>query len=281
MPPTDEIQHGAPWSSRVSRALELTAAEPRRAGFFFDFDGTLAPIQDDPETVRPAPGVLAPLGRLASLVGRVGVVSARPVDFLRPHFADLPVTLHGLYGLESSVPGGDVVTEPAAVPWIPVIRELTDQARAELPAGVLVEFKRLSVGLHYRAEPALGAEVQAWAERQAGRLGLRLQTGRMVVELKPPVQRDKGSVIGEELGELGCCWYFGDDVADLAAFAAVAKREAAGGGFVGVRVAVSNPETGDSVTGEADLVLDSPQAIAALLTEVVEAIDLRGVPTSD
>jgi trehalose 6-phosphate phosphatase len=271
MASTDQRQRGPQRSSRVSGAIDRTATQPHRAGFFFDFDGTLAPIQEDPETVQPVPGVLAPLARLCSLVGRVGVVSARPVEFLRPHFAGLPMTLHGLYGLESSRAGGEVETVPAAVPWIPVVRELTEQARAELPPGVRVEYKRLSVGLHFRSAPELGDQVQAWAERQAARLGLRLQAGRMVIELKPPVQRDKGSVLGEEIGDLACCWYFGDDVADLAAFGALAEREDAGDGFVGVRVAVANPET-DSVTGAADLVLDSPAAISALLTEVADAI---------
>jgi len=273
MQPIENRQGGA---SSIADALKATAAEPDRTGFFFDFDGTLAPIQQDPETVQAAPEVLEPLARLATLVGRVGIVSARPVEFLRPQFSAVqPVTLHGLYGLEQSRAGGEVTTEPAAEPWIPVIADLTERARAELPGGALVEYKRLSVALHYRSAPELAADVAAWAEREAGRLGLRVQTGRMVVELKPPVQRDKGSVISEEIGDLGCAWYFGDDVADLAAFGALSAREARADGFTGVRVAVANPETGSAVTGAADLVLDSPKAVSALLTEVVDAIRAR------
>src|SRR5215218_2041254 len=98
MQPTENRQGGA---SSIADALKATAAEPDRTGFFFDFDGTLAPIQQDPETVQAAPEVLEPLARLATLVGRVGIVSARPVEFLRPQFSAVqPVTLHGLYGLE-------------------------------------------------------------------------------------------------------------------------------------------------------------------------------------
>jgi trehalose 6-phosphate phosphatase len=261
--------------SHVATAIDVTASDPRRCGFFFDFDGTLAPIQDDPETVRPAPGIVDPLAQLATLVGRVAVVSARPVEFLRRHLAPVrPVTLHGLYGLESSR-DGEIVTVEEALPWIPVVADLAERARAELPAGALVEFKRLSVALHYRTAPALATEVETWAAGEAERLGLRLQTGRMVVELKPPVQRDKGSVIGEELDGLGCAWYFGDDVADLAAFHAVTEREKSDAAFTGVRVAVANPETGAAITGAADLVLDSPQAVSELLSEVVAAIGPR------
>ncbi len=258
---------------RLAAALDATAAGPARCGFFFDFDGTLAPIQDDPETVQPAPGVLEALAELAVAVNRVAVVSARPVEFLRSRFAGVaPITLYGLYGLESSRVDGHVVTEPDALPWIPVIADLAERARAELPAGSLVEFKRLSVALHYRTAPELAGAVEAWAAEQAGSLGLRVQTGRMVVELKPPVQRDKGSVIAEEIGDLGCAWYFGDDVADLAAFAAVEDRASRGDGFVGVRVAVANPETGSTVTGAADIVLSFPESVPALLTMILNRV---------
>jgi trehalose 6-phosphate phosphatase len=271
----DERSSAPRWSNGVATALEIVSSDPGGCGFFFDFDGTLAPIQDDPETVRPAAGILDPLARLASLVGRVAVVSARPVEFLRRQLAAVePITLHGLYGLESSS-GGETITVDEAVPWIPVVAALTERARAELPAGVLVEFKRLSVALHYRTAPELAADVESWAAREAERLGLRLQTGRMVVELKPPVQRDKGSVIAEELGDLRCAWYFGDDVADLAAFQAVSEREKADAAFTGVRVAVANPETGAAITGAADLVLDSPYAVPELLTAVLAAIPPR------
>ncbi len=271
----DERSTAPRWSNGVATALDVTSSDPARCGFFFDFDGTLAPIQDDPETVRPVAGTVDPLARLATLVGRVAVVSARPVEFLRRHLAAVePITLHGLYGLESSR-DGDTVTVDEALPWIPVVAALAERARAELPAGALVEFKRLSVALHYRTAPALAADVEAWAAVEAERLGLRIQTGRMVVELKPPVQRDKGNVIAEELGDLRCAWYFGDDVADLAAFQAVSEREKSDASFTGVRVAVANPETGAAITGAADLVLDSPYAVPELLSAVVAAIGAR------
>jgi trehalose 6-phosphate phosphatase len=275
MQPTDARQ-GAAAPFRLADAVNATAAEPARAGFFFDFDGTLAPIQEDPETVQADPEVLAPLARLAPLVGRVGVVSARPVAFLRPRFAAVrPVSLHGLYGLEHSRTGEDVATLPDVEPWIPVIADLDARARAELPPGIRVEFKRLSVALHYRSAPELAEHVDTWGRRVAEQLGLRVQVGRMVLELKPPVQRDKGSVIGEEVGDLTTVWYFGDDVADLTAFDVLARRAAADDGFTAVRVAVANSETGTAVTGAADLVLDSPQAVSALLNEVIEAIGGR------
>ena len=122
---------------------------------FFDFDGTLAPVDDDPTAVRPAPKVLAAIEALAPVVQRVAIVSARPVEFLRDQLGGLAgVDLYGLYGLEHSHCGGETVTEPAALPWVPTMAELADRARAELPRGTLVEYKRLSVALHWRTAPA-------------------------------------------------------------------------------------------------------------------------------
>ena len=59
------------------------------------------------------------------------------------------------------------MTEPAALPWVPTMAELADLARAELPEGALVEYKRLSVALHWRTAPQLGATVERWGQAQA------------------------------------------------------------------------------------------------------------------
>ncbi|GGM19459.1 hypothetical protein GCM10011608_00080 [Micromonospora sonchi] len=250
------------WRTTADRATETI--------LFFDFDGTLAPVADDPTKVQPAPKVLAAIEALARVVRRVAIVSARPVEFLRDHFDGLPgVDLYGLYGLEHSHSGGPTVTEPAALPWVPTMAQLADLARAELPPGTLVEYKRLSVALHWRTAPHLAATVEEWGHAQAERLGLRVQVGRMVLEVKPPVDRDKGMVIDELVQGTGGAWYFGDDVSDIKAFAALRARAAADPDFLGVCVAVANPETGHEVAEAADLTIDSPAALGDFLTTAV------------
>lgn len=254
----------------ADQAWQATAGRASDTVLFFDFDGTLAPVDDDPTAVQPAPKVLAAIEALAPLVRRVAIVSARPVEFLRDHLGGLAgVDLYGLYGLEHSHSGGETVTEPAALPWVPTMQELADLARAELPPGALVEFKRLSVALHWRTAPQLREVVQEWGEAQAERLGLRVQAGRMVLEIKPPVDRDKGMVIGEVVRDAGGAWYFGDDVSDIKAFAALRARSAADPEFLGVCVAVANPETGHEVAEAADLTIDSPAALGDFLTEAL------------
>jgi len=257
--PTHPLSPAEAWRCTAERAQETT--------FFFDFDGVLSPVTDDPDASQPVSSVLGVLEDLAAAVARVAIVSARPVSFLRSRFESLThVDLYGLYGLEVWH-DGDVVTEPAALPWVPAMAELAERAKAELPGTILVEYKRLSVALHYRTAPELAATVEQWGHEQAEKHGLKVQGGRMVVELKPPVDQDKGMVISEHVRNAGCAWYFGDDLGDIKAFDALRAREAVDPHFFGICVAVANPETGAEVSSAADLTLESPAAVAEFLTD--------------
>ena len=257
--PTHPLSPAAAWQLTAERAEDTT--------FFFDFDGVLSTVTDDPDASQPVTSVVGVLEDLADAVSRVAIVSARPVGFLQPRFAALEhVDLYGLYGLEVWH-DGQVVTEPAALPWVPAMADLAERAGTELPEVILVEYKRLSVALHYRTAPQLADTVERWAHEQADRLGLKVQAGRMVVELKPPVDQDKGMVISEGVLDAGGAWYFGDDMSDIKAFDALRAREAVDPDFFGVCVAVANPETGAEVSNAADLTLPSPEAVADFLAE--------------
>jgi trehalose 6-phosphate phosphatase len=248
-------------------AWQITARRAKDTTFFFDFDGVLSPVTVDPDASQPVASVLGVLEKLAGKVARVAIVSARPVSFLRSRFESLAhVDLYGLYGLEV-LHEGEIVTEPAALPWVPAMADVAEQARTELSDPILVEYKRLSVALHYRTAPQLAGTVERWAHEQAERRGLRVQGGRMVAELKPPVDQDKGMVISEGVKAADCAWYFGDDMSDIKAFDALRAREAVDPTFFGMCVAVANPETGADVSSAADLTLDSPEAVAGFLAD--------------
>lgn len=254
-------------SAAVGALVARTAARLGEYGFFFDFDGTLAPIQQDPESVRPVPGAAAALASLARNAALAAVVSARPVAFLAGRLGGVPgLHLHGLYGLEYSPDGGaTVITAPEAEPYAPVIARVVAQARAAFP-GALIEDKRLSCALHFRADPSLEPAIESWAALHAEAHGLRLQHGRMVVELKPPLDTDKGAVVLSAAADLAGAWYFGDDLGDLPAFAALDKLAAEQPGFHAVRVAVGTAEGRGAALGEhADVLLDAPESVPTLL----------------
>jgi trehalose 6-phosphate phosphatase len=125
--------------------------------------------------------------------------------------------------------------------------------------------------VHYRNAPELADAAEFWAVDYAAEHGLKVQRGRMVVELKPPVERDKGHVVREALEErpeLVGGWFFGDDLGDRPGFAALAERAARPPEFTAVRVAVANPE-GDPLAGVSDLVLDRPDEVPGLIRRLL------------
>jgi trehalose 6-phosphate phosphatase len=273
LPEAGQIPGDAP--DQLDQALKRSAAAGSR-GFFFDFDGVLAPIRTGPGTVEPVPGVVEQLIGLAPCVTKLAVVSARQVRFLARHLGQIPaLTLYGMYGLEASA-GGEIWTEPAAQEWIGVIDAVRGAAVAELGPEVYVEDKRLAVALHYRQHPEHRDQVERWAHARATEHGLAEQSGRMVVELKPPVGVDKGTVLRNELGGLACAWYFGDDISDARAFAAIRDRQRQDPSFTGVCVAVRNAETGQNLASQADLVLPGPEVMPSVIAAAVTAFRAVG-----
>ena len=101
------------------------------------------------------------------------------------------------------------------------------------------------------------------AER-ARLVGLEPHWGRKVLELRPPVDADKGTAVRSLLGErnLGRALYAGDDSTDLDAFRGLDGLE------VAVRVAVVSGEAPRGLREAADLVVESPAELLELLREL-------------
>jgi hypothetical protein len=76
------------------------AAQAHLTVICLDFDGTLAPIVDDPNEARPLPGTAELLGHLAARFAAVALLSGRPADYLAKHAAAPGVRYLGLYGLQ-------------------------------------------------------------------------------------------------------------------------------------------------------------------------------------
>jgi trehalose 6-phosphate phosphatase len=131
---------------------EQVAERADRTALCLDYDGTLAPIVDDPEAAAPLPGTPELLGRLARRFAAVALVSGRPAAWLAGRAAAPGVRYLGLYGLEEIVDGRVVVASEAerVRPSVrAALRELA-AAPAVTAAGAYVEDKGLSVGVHLR-----------------------------------------------------------------------------------------------------------------------------------
>lgn len=254
--------------------LEPFLADQENAGLFLDFDGTLSDIVLVPSDARPRPGVPELLQRLNEHFGCVSVISGRSalqlVDWLGPE-----IEIWGVHGAERSVRGEVRLTEHAQ-PFQELMERVRTEAEehiaaADLP-GVVVEDKRVMIGLHFRAasdvEAARGA-LDALAADLAERHGLLRAGGRLAFELRPPREFSKAAVVLERARDLQlrAALFAGDDRVDLPAFDAldVLAEE----GVSTLRLAVDSDEAPPELLERADLVVEGPDGAVQLLRELL------------
>jgi trehalose 6-phosphate phosphatase len=245
--------------------LEPLARDPSRAALVVDFDGTLAPIVDHPDDARALPAALDMLAALVVELALVGVVSGRPVDFLRDRIGIDGVRLVGQYGLEW-LDGDDVRCDPRAEPFVDSVKAVATEAEARWPRLVVERKGRLAVALHWRTAPDAApgtGEVEALAARH----GLDVLPGRMVVELRPPLPVDKGAAVESMVLDAGVrvAAFAGDDRGDLSAFDALDRLVADDRLEAAVRVGVRSEEAPPELLARADVVVDGPAGLARLL----------------
>ncbi|MBA9003335.1 trehalose-phosphatase [Thermomonospora cellulosilytica] len=266
-------------NSRTAAGGEALAAfrkAPADAVVALDFDGTLAPIVEDPTEARAHPGAAPALARLAPLVGAVVIVTGRPAALAVEYggFADVPgLQVLGQYGLERWADGELTVPEPP-----PGVAE----ARAKLPAmleaagapeGVHIEDKHHALAVHTRrcAEPQVALDrLRGLVEALAERTGLHVEPGRYVLELRPP-GIDKGLALRDFLASRtpSAVLYAGDDLGDLAAYAAVDALRAEG--VPGLKICSGSTEV-TALAEQADVVVDGPAGVVALLEELAASV---------
>lgn len=251
----------------LARIAERLRADPRQCGVFLDFDGVLAPIQDEPSSARPLPELVEHLHVVSRTVGRLCIVSGRPVRFLAQVLGDLDGDLYGAYGLQWRV-GGSTASHPSVQQYESTLAAILDDARENFPE-LVIEDKGVSMTVHFRTRPWARLAVESWAAEQSLRSGMRLLDGRMVVELAMPIQRDKGDVVAAALDALTAAVYVGDDLGDLPALRAIRDVAATRPGFAGLGIAVLNDAPVAEVVGLTDVQVDSPRELVTLLRQLV------------
>jgi trehalose 6-phosphate phosphatase len=233
----------------VEDALQALAADPARAAVLLDVDGTLAPIVARPELAEVPEETRAELRRLVGRYALVACVSGRTGADAYRLVGVNGIAYVGVHGLELA---------PEAEAWRAPLRPF---AALEWP---WIEDKGLTVAFHWRETPdeaVARAQLEGIAERARGS-GLEARWGRKVLELRPPVDADKGTAVRTLLSDHGLrrALYAGDDTTDLDAFRGLDGCE------VAVRVAVVSAESPPGLREAADIVVSSPAELLTLLT---------------
>jgi trehalose 6-phosphate phosphatase len=249
-----------------------------------DFDGTLAPIVEDPEQAYADPAAIAALARLGGLVGWIVLITGRP--------ASAAVRLGGFRGragLESLIVLGqygverwDAATDTFRLPTEPnVIAAVKEEIRPVLEAhhaaAARIEHKGRAIAVHTRGlDDPWGTlrRLSGPLADLARRYGLVVEPGRQVLEIRPPGM-DKGKALRSIVAEIvaGQVIFAGDDLGDLPAFQAVLQLRDQG--VPGLLVCSASTEE-KALEQVSDLLVDGPAGVAAWLTDLAEAIMERG-----
>ncbi|WP_069735456.1 trehalose-phosphatase [Streptomyces sp. EN27] len=264
--------------------LDAVLARPDRAVVALDFDGTLADIVPDPEQARAHPGTVDALAALAPKVAAIAVITGRPAGVAVRYggFAGVPglerLVVLGHYGAERWDAVTGTVRAPAPHPGVTAVR-------AELPGvlhdvgawnGTWIEEKGQALAVHTRRaqDPQAAFEsLRGPLGELAAKHGLIVEPGRLVLELRPPGM-DKGVALAGFVAELDAesVIYAGDDLGDLAAFAAVEKLRGEGpDGVPGLLVCSGSAEVPE-LAERADLSVPGPAAVVDFLAALADRL---------
>ncbi|HEX4683973.1 MAG TPA: trehalose-phosphatase [Gemmatimonadaceae bacterium] len=221
-------------------ALPLSAAasvrlEGRPLLLLLDVDGTLSPIAPRPEYAVVPPETQRLVERLAATPNlHVAVVSGRAADDARRIVGVSGVWVIGNHGIETAAPNEAPKARDDVVAFADRIALAADRASAisESIQGIIVENKRWSLSVHYRlAHPRIVPDLTSQVEIIAADLGLRVTRGKEVLEIRPPVEVDKGTAavaLADRLGALhdeASIFAAGDDRTDEDMFRSLRGRK--------------------------------------------------------
>jgi trehalose-phosphatase len=177
----------------------LLSAIGKNPAFFFDFDGTLSEIVPTPEQARLKPITRCVVKELSRKFP-VGIISGRELNDLKRLVGLKGIFYSGNHGVEIDGPGLKFV-EPHSARSSSYIEKLSRKIRTATQFyGSRINFKKYSVSVHYRTidpnkvQPLLRSLNCVIAEPLSKGKIVKFH-GKKVVELKPPVNWNKGSAI--------------------------------------------------------------------------------------
>lgn len=241
----------------------------KEAAVFLDYDGTLTPIVSRPELARISGEMRGIVGALAERCP-VAIVSGRARATVAEFVGLENMIYAGSHGLEIAGPEGSGLRLDVGEEFrreLAVLYRKLSASLSEIP-GVLVQQSGYTVPVHFRlVEPSQIPLVERIvSEELQGHPKIRRSRGKMVFEIRPDIDWDKGKAVGwirERLGlgsENSVAFYLGDDTTDEDAFASLHD------GDVGILVAETARET------KARYSLKDPSEVGRFLEGLIDII---------
>jgi trehalose 6-phosphate phosphatase len=258
----------------LADALEPLRSEPSRAAILLDVDGTLAPIVRHADDAHVPEPTRAPLIAVAKRYGLVACISGRQASIARRIVSLGTITYVGNHGAEILRGGAtEAELDPEVASWARRVQEFAGDAMTDELRRLRVreEDKQVIAAFHWRGAPdeaaAEAAVMQVKADAEAA--GFWTHEGRKVLEIRPPVALDKGRGIRRLLADpndISAALYVGDDLTDLDAFAALRELRDEGTLATVLCVGVASDETPPRLAESADLLVDGPAGVRAMLS---------------
>ena len=266
-----DLPHALEHEDELNRRLE-----GKRPAVFLDYDGTLTPIVDRPQDALISESMQRAVRDLAERA-TVCVVSGRDRRVVQELMGLDNLVVAGSHGFDIWSPEEGRIQHEMGSEFGGVLDEVKRRLSEEVKPieGSLVEPKSASVAVHYRLvsedeRPKVKQVVETLLEEHPDEL--KVTPGKMVYEIQPKIDWNKGKAVlylieALELDREDVVpMYFGDDVTDEDAFAALSEAPA-GDSSRGIGVFVGHaddPEVGGRTTS-ADYVLHSVEEVERFL----------------
>ena len=194
--------------------------------YFFDIDGTLVDLNDNPGGVRLEQDLRALIEALHRATGgAVALISGRHLPDIDALMEGVQLPAAGQHGTERRDGAGRVTHHAVRTAQLDWAHDQIAAAAAKHP-GLELQHKGLSLALHYRRAPQLAGYAHRLVRSLLPRLGKEycLQRGKRIVEVKPS-GKDKGAAVLEFMAEDPfrgrTAVFLGDDLTDEYGFATV------------------------------------------------------------
>jgi trehalose 6-phosphate phosphatase len=261
-----------PTADTLAEALRPLTGDPARAAVFCDIDGTLAPIVRRADDAKVDERASRLLGTIARRYRCTACISGRSATEAKRLVGVGGIAYAGTHGAELLLPGDKrPVLDPEVARGGEAVRAFVreNDTRELRTLRVRIEDKGPIMAFHWRGAPDEGAamarvqQIAAAAEEA----GLWVHWGRKVLEIRPPVEINKGRAVRELLSRYPAktALFAGDDATDLDGFDALEELVADGALDAVVLVGVASDEGPAAIVERADVVVEGVEGVRAVL----------------